>query len=106
MPFMIFSTFDNTGLPYDPTAIVVGNGTFDLEKYKAYSPIFISTGVAMAYAVAFASFTAVIVHTIRKIFTYPCEALLLITFPQSGTDKILSVASDTVLRTSAIYIQG
>jgi OPT family small oligopeptide transporter len=62
MPISGYSAFDNTGMPYDPTAIL-SNGTFDVEKYRAYSPVFIPTTLAVAYGVAFASFAAVIVHT-------------------------------------------
>jgi hypothetical protein len=54
--------FSNTGLPYDPTAIIT-NGQFDAEKYRAYSPLFISTTAQISYAMSFAGFTAIIVHT-------------------------------------------
>src|SRR5262245_55171302 len=57
--------FDNTGAPYDPTAIVV-DGTFSPAKYAAYSPVFVSTILALAWGVAFASFASVVVHTFRK----------------------------------------
>lgn len=55
-------SFDNTGMPYDPSA-VIQNGNFSIDMYKSYSPLFIPVTFAIAYGVAFASFTAVIVHT-------------------------------------------
>lgn len=64
-------TFDNTGLPYDPTQIVT-NGVFDQAKFEAYSPVFMPATLAVAYGVAFAAFASVIVHTLR---TYPCIGL-------------------------------
>ncbi|EIN13377.1 OPT oligopeptide transporter [Punctularia strigosozonata HHB-11173 SS5] len=61
LPISGFDTYDNTGASYDVTRIV-SNGVFDVEKYKAYSPVFISTTFALSYGVSFAAFTAVIVH--------------------------------------------
>lgn len=65
MPISVTSSFDNTGLPYDPTLIMT-NGTFDQAKFDAYSPVFMPAALAMAYGIAFASFTAVVVHTARE----------------------------------------
>lgn len=62
MPISSHYTFDNTGVPFDPKAIL-SNGTFDAAKYEAYSPMFIPATLCMAYGMAFASFTAVLSHT-------------------------------------------
>ena len=57
--------FDNTGKPYNPKAIFT-NGTFDVEKYREYSPLFLTPTQALAYGIAFAAFSSVIVHTFCK----------------------------------------
>ncbi|KAI0793278.1 OPT oligopeptide transporter [Abortiporus biennis] len=62
MPVSAAIAFDNTGAPYDVTAILNDEGIFDEEKYKAYSPLYMPTAFAMAYAAEFASFTSMIVH--------------------------------------------
>ncbi|KAI6005109.1 OPT oligopeptide transporter [Pisolithus orientalis] len=63
LPMSASVTFDNTGMPYDPTQIVT-NGTFDESKYAAYSPAFMPSTLAIAYGVAFAAFASVVVHTL------------------------------------------
>ncbi|OCH88594.1 OPT oligopeptide transporter [Obba rivulosa] len=62
MPISSIGSYDNTGAPYDVSAILT-NGVFDEVKYRAYSPLFISTTFAISYGVQFAAFTAVVVHT-------------------------------------------
>ncbi|THU91639.1 OPT oligopeptide transporter [Dendrothele bispora CBS 962.96] len=62
LPISSYLSFDNTGAPYDPTQVVT-DGFFDVDKYHAYSPVFIPATLAVAYACAFAAFTAVFVHT-------------------------------------------
>lgn len=62
MPISSTGSYDNTGMPYNVSAIIT-NGIFDEEKYKAYSPLYISATFAISYGVQFAAFTAVIVHT-------------------------------------------
>jgi hypothetical protein len=64
LPISAHYTFDNTGVRYDPQSIVT-NGVFDVEKYRAHSPMFIPVTLTMNYATSFAAFTAVIVHAIR-----------------------------------------
>ena len=63
MPISAYDSFDNTGVSYDASRIVT-NGRFDVEKYRAYSPLYLSSTFAISYGVSFAAFTAVIVHTI------------------------------------------
>ena len=64
LPISASVAFDNTGMVYDP-ALVITDGIFDVAKYEAYSPAFISSTLAVAYGVSFAGFTSVIVHTFR-----------------------------------------
>jgi hypothetical protein len=62
-----YLTFDNTGLSYD-AARVVANGSFDVAQYEAYSPVFMTATMAVAYGVAFAAFSSVVVHTFCELF--------------------------------------
>ncbi|KAF8168231.1 OPT oligopeptide transporter [Crassisporium funariophilum] len=61
-PISAYITWDNTGAPYQAKAIIT-DGIFDPVKYAAYSPVFMSTTLALAYGIAFAAFPAVFVHT-------------------------------------------
>ena len=65
LPITGASAYDNTGSPYRASNIIQ-NGRFDPELYKAYSPPYIPITFVMAYAAAFASMTAIIVHTFCK----------------------------------------
>lgn len=67
MPISALTAFDSSGLPYDPLQIVSG-GLFDVNKYLTYSPLYISSTLAISYGLAFASFTAVFVHTFSSSF--------------------------------------
>lgn len=58
------NAFDNTGDVYDVTRILNEKMMFDEEKYKAYSPLYLSTQFALAYGLSFAAVAAVIVHVI------------------------------------------
>ncbi|KAJ7682179.1 OPT oligopeptide transporter protein-domain-containing protein [Mycena polygramma] len=62
LPLSASVSFDNTGLPYNISAIV-RDGQFDPELYAAYSPIFMTAALCMAYFVSFASFGAIFTHT-------------------------------------------
>ncbi|TDL22395.1 glutathione transporter [Rickenella mellea] len=54
--------FDNMGLPYNITAIT-RNNQFDLELYKAYSPLFLPLTFVMEYGGCFVGLTAVFTQT-------------------------------------------
>ncbi|TFY70179.1 hypothetical protein EVG20_g2824 [Dentipellis fragilis] len=56
--------FDNTGAAYNISRILTPNQTLDLEQYKKYSPLFLSTTFAVAYGMNFASITATLVHSV------------------------------------------
>ena len=77
LPMSAPISFDNTGMQYDPSAIIQ-DGTFSQELYEAYSPIFIPITFALEYGIAFASTTAVIVHTFRE-YHHSTSCILLLT---------------------------
>lgn len=64
MPISSTGSFDNTGNPYNVTQILTPQATFDPEKYKTYSPLFLSTTFALSYGLSFASVTGAL-HGIR-----------------------------------------
>jgi hypothetical protein len=57
------NSYDNTGNAYNVTKILSKDQTLDLEKYREYSPIFLSTTFALQYGLSFATIIAVVVHT-------------------------------------------
>ncbi|KAJ7784098.1 OPT oligopeptide transporter protein-domain-containing protein [Mycena metata] len=63
LPLSAYVSFDNTGMPYNISAIMGEDGQFDPELYAAYSPIFMTAALCMAYFVAMASFGAIFTHT-------------------------------------------
>jgi hypothetical protein len=56
-------SFDNTGRIYNVSRIVNPDFSFNLQSYKEYSPLFISTSFAIRYGLSFASITATLTHT-------------------------------------------
>jgi OPT family oligopeptide transporter len=62
MPISAFSSYDNTGAPYNLSAIVT-NGHFDQAKYEQYSPMYLPITYAVSYGAIFAIYPALIVHT-------------------------------------------
>lgn len=62
LPISAASVFDNTGMIYNISQVIT-NGVFDTAKYEAYSPAFLPPTLALAYGVAFAAFTSVVIHT-------------------------------------------
>lgn len=64
LPISDSGAYDNTAKPYNVSTILDPNTyTFVEEKYKEYSPIFLSTTFALTYGLSFATIAAVIVHT-------------------------------------------
>ncbi|RDW87636.1 hypothetical protein BP5796_03330 [Coleophoma crateriformis] len=63
LPLLSSSTFDNTGASYNISRVVDSNLNFVLEKYEAYSPMYISMSYSISYALSFAAVTAIVVHT-------------------------------------------
>jgi OPT family small oligopeptide transporter len=63
LPLVTTQTYDNTQSPYNVSKILGGDFTFDEEKYKNYSPLFLSPAFALNYGLSFAALTAALVHT-------------------------------------------
>lgn len=57
------TSFDRYGNTYNISAIVNEDASLNVEKYEAYSPLFLSTTFAMSYGLSFASITSIITHT-------------------------------------------
>ncbi|PSS37094.1 hypothetical protein PHLCEN_2v1060 [Hermanssonia centrifuga] len=62
MPISATAPFDNTGLPYDLSAVIT-DGKFDNDKYQAYSPLYLTTMNVLTYSVCFGILPATVVHT-------------------------------------------
>ncbi|KAI0275630.1 small oligopeptide transporter [Russula aff. rugulosa BPL654] len=60
VPFSITPTF---GRPYNVSQIINSDTSFNLEAYKAYSPIFLPASFAISYSLSFAIITATLTHT-------------------------------------------
>lgn len=63
LPISDSQSYDNTANLYNVSKILTPEGTLDLAKYEAYSPLFLSTTFALTYGLSFATISAVIVHT-------------------------------------------
>ncbi|EFR02303.1 oligopeptide transporter 5 [Nannizzia gypsea CBS 118893] len=63
LPISDSTTYDNMAKPYNVSKILTPEFTLDEEKYKAYSPLFLSTTFALTYGLSFASIAAVVTHT-------------------------------------------
>lgn len=63
LPISDSSSYDNTGSVYNVSKILTPEFTLDLEKYRSYSPLFLSTTFSLTYGLSFATITALIVHT-------------------------------------------
>lgn len=57
------TSYDRYGNTYNVTAIINADATLNEERYKAYSPLFLSTTFAMSYGLSFASITSTLTHT-------------------------------------------
>jgi hypothetical protein len=63
LPMSDSSTYDNTGANYNVTRILTKDFTLDVEAYKNYSPLFLSTTFAMSYGLSFAAIASLVVYT-------------------------------------------
>ena len=61
---MSSNVFDNTGSIYNLSRVINADGSFNLEAYQAYSPLFLPPSGTIAYGLAFASITALLMHTL------------------------------------------
>ncbi|KAI0274442.1 OPT oligopeptide transporter protein-domain-containing protein [Russula aff. rugulosa BPL654] len=62
LPLVSSDTFDNTGKLYNVSQIINSDTSFNLEAYKAYSPIFLPASFAISYGLQFAAITATLTH--------------------------------------------
>jgi hypothetical protein len=62
LPVVSSQLFDNTGSPYNVSRVINSDGTFNVDAYKAYSPLFISVTSAMSYGLSFAATTSSLTH--------------------------------------------
>jgi OPT family small oligopeptide transporter len=63
LPMSDSATYDNVGASYNVTRIITPDFTLDLEAYKAYSPLFLSTTFALSYGLSFAAISSLIIYT-------------------------------------------
>ncbi|TFY77272.1 hypothetical protein EWM64_g6741 [Hericium alpestre] len=64
MPISSRTSYDNQMQAYNVTRILNEDSTLNIEAYKAYSPLFLSTTFAMSYGLSFASITATLMHAL------------------------------------------
>jgi hypothetical protein len=57
------NTYDNQAQEYNVTKILKPDFSLDLQKYKEYSPVMLSTTFALQYGLSFAATIALIIHT-------------------------------------------
>lgn len=63
LPMLTSTTYDNTGVKYNVTRVITEDLDFDLAKYKAYSPMYISQSYSFSYGLNFAAVTGIVFHT-------------------------------------------
>jgi hypothetical protein len=63
LPIVSSQVFDNTGSPYNVSRVLNEDLTFNVDAYKAYSPLFLSITFIMTYGLSFAAITATLTHT-------------------------------------------
>ncbi|KAF8267598.1 OPT oligopeptide transporter [Lactarius quietus] len=64
LPMVSSQAFDNTGGPYNVSRILKDDATFNIDAYKAYSPVFISVTFAISYGLTFSTVTSTLTHTL------------------------------------------
>jgi OPT family oligopeptide transporter len=63
MPVSDSQSYDRFQGVYNVTKILTPDYRLDMQKYKEYSPIYLSTTFALQYGLSFASIIAVVAHT-------------------------------------------
>ncbi|KAM3486092.1 hypothetical protein MY8738_000843 [Beauveria namnaoensis] len=63
LPISDSESYDNTAQPYNVSRVLTPNYELDIEKYQAYSPLFLSATFTMAYGISFAAISSLVVHT-------------------------------------------
>ncbi|KAF9043068.1 small oligopeptide transporter, partial [Panaeolus papilionaceus] len=64
LPISALTAFDNTGQRYDVRRVIGPDLSLDMEAYKNYSPLYISTTFAISYGLSFLSISSTITHAI------------------------------------------
>ena len=64
LPLLSSQSFDDTGNVYNVSRVINADGSFNLEAYQSYSPVFLSMSFAMFYGLSFAQITAILMHTL------------------------------------------
>ncbi|CAE6509654.1 unnamed protein product [Rhizoctonia solani] len=67
LPISSRTSYDNQMNSYDVKRILNPDATLNLEAYKAYSPLFLSTTFAIWYGLSFASIPATLIHAFLTI---------------------------------------
>ncbi|KAI2633112.1 OPT family small oligopeptide transporter [Hypomontagnella submonticulosa] len=62
LPIVTSQTYDNTQKAYTVSKVLGDNFTLDIEKYRNYSPLFLSPTLALNYGLSFAALTSALVH--------------------------------------------
>ena len=79
LPLVSSNSFDNTGKVYNVSRIINDDASFNLEAYRAYSPLFLPASFAVSYGLSFASIAATLTHTSlyyrRHIWVYARRSL-------------------------------
>jgi OPT family oligopeptide transporter len=63
LPFFDNGSWDNTQSHYNVSKILNDDYTLNVEKYEAYSPLFLSTTFTLCYGLSFAAIISLIVNT-------------------------------------------
>ncbi|KAI1099980.1 OPT family small oligopeptide transporter [Jackrogersella minutella] len=62
LPLVTSQTYDNTQTAFNVSKILGDGFTLDVEKYRSYSPLFLSPTLALNYGLSYAALTAALVH--------------------------------------------
>lgn len=63
LPFNSSASWDRFGRPYNISRVIPNGSDLDKEAYEAYSPLYLSTTLALVYTTGFAMLTSVLTHT-------------------------------------------
>ncbi|KAL7622032.1 hypothetical protein AAE478_007533 [Parahypoxylon ruwenzoriense] len=64
IPLVTSQVYDNTQHAYNVSRILGDSFTLDIDKYRSYSPLFLSPTLALNYGLSFAALTAALVHIV------------------------------------------
>ncbi|PWY74905.1 small oligopeptide transporter [Aspergillus eucalypticola CBS 122712] len=63
LPISDSNSYDNTGAQYNVSRIMNSDFTLNVQAYKEYSPLFLSTTFSLCYGLSFATIIAILIHT-------------------------------------------